>query len=146
MSASRKWLCAVYALIALLALVGTWSHNVAYLDLGFIGANQKFWLETLVTPASTSITVDLLLFGCAVNLWMVLEARRIGLRWVWLYVLAGALIAISAAFPAYMIHREIVLAQRGETSAPLGLRGGDIAGLLLLGALCTAFALATLPH
>lgn len=145
MSPSRKLLCAVYGLLALLALVGTWSHNIAYLDLGFVGGNHKFWLDTLVTPASTSITVDLFVFGCAVNLWMVLEARRIGLGYVWLYVIAGLLVAVSVAFPVYMIQRERILALRGESALPPALRGGDIAGLLILGLACAAFALVTLP-
>jgi hypothetical protein len=146
MSPSRKLLCMVYALLALLALVGTWSHNVVYLGGGFVEGNQKFWLDTLVTPASTSITVDLLVLGFAINLWMVLEARRIALGYVWLYVLAGALIAISVAFPVYMIQRERILARRGETAAPPALRVGDIAGLTVLGLASAAFALLTLPH
>jgi hypothetical protein len=146
MSPSRKILCMVYALLALIALVGTWSHNVAYLGGGFLEGNQKFWLDTLVTPASTSITVDLFVLGFAINLWMVLEARRIALSYVWLYVLAGALIAISVTFPVYMIQRERILARRGETAAPPALRAGDIAGLTVFGLASAAFALLTLPH
>ena len=145
MSPSRKLLCVIYGVLAVLALAGTWSHNVSYLDLGFLAGNRKFWLDTLVTPASTSITVDLLVFGSAVNLWMVLEARRIGLRCVWLYIAAGLLVAVSVAFPVYMIQRERILAQRGESAQPLALRTGDIAGLVVLGLACAAFALVTLP-
>jgi hypothetical protein len=59
MPISRKTLCVIYALIALLALAGTWGNNVAYLSLGFAGANMAFWQETLANPASRSITVDL---------------------------------------------------------------------------------------
>ena len=47
------------ALIGLLALFGTWNNNVHYLDLGFLGANLRFWEETLANPASRSITVDI---------------------------------------------------------------------------------------
>lgn len=146
MSPSRKFLCAVYALLAVVALVGTWSHNVAYLGGGFLEANRRFWLDTLVTPASISITVDILVFAFAANLWMVLEARRIGLPYVWLYVLAGLLIAISAAFPLYMIHRECVLSKRGESALPLALRAADIVGLAVLGLGCVAFVFGTLAR
>src|SRR3546814_1859117 len=40
-------ICIVYGLIALLALAGTWAHNVAYLSRGFVGANVAFWHDTL---------------------------------------------------------------------------------------------------
>ena len=62
MTISRKALCAVYGLIALLALVGTWGNNVAYLLRGFVGANTAFWRETLVNPASRS-TVPIFLIN-----------------------------------------------------------------------------------
>lgn len=146
MSPSRKFLCAVYALLAVVALVGTWSHNVAYLGGGVLDANRRFWLDTLVSPASISITVDIFIFAFAANVWMVLEARRIGLPYVWLYVLAGLLIAISAAFPLYLIHRECLLAKRGESAVPLALRTTDIVGLAVLGLGCVAFVLATLAR
>ena len=139
MHASRRTLCVIYALIAVAALVGTWAHNFAYLKLGWLAANMQFWIDTLVSHASASITVDLFFFGLAVNLWMVLEARRIGLRWVWGYVIAGLLVAISVAFPLYMIHRERVLATRGEAADGPGLGAGDVIGLVALAAGACAF-------
>ena len=145
MSLSRKTLCVIYALIAMLALAGTWTHNAAYLHLGWLGANVQFWRETLVNPASASITVDIFFFALAANLWMVLEARRIGLKWVWLYIVAGALVAVSVAFPLFMLQRERVLASRGET-ATAGLRAGDAVGLLALGAVVVAYTLWTFHH
>lgn len=144
MSASRKFLCVIYALIGLLALVATWSHNAAYLGEGFAAGNLHFWQDTLMNPASTSITLDLFFLGLALNLWMIIEARRIGLRFVWLYILAGLMIAISAAFPAYMIRREFLLAARDPQAHDNGLKTGDIIGLLILAAMTLAFAAWTL--
>jgi hypothetical protein len=43
MSISRKALCAVYGLIALLALVGTWGNNIEYLSLGFACSTLQVW-------------------------------------------------------------------------------------------------------
>ncbi|MGH8504441.1 MAG: DUF2834 domain-containing protein [Stenotrophobium sp.] len=140
MTASRKALCLVYALIGLCALVATWSHNAAYLGEGFVAGNLHFWRDTLISPASTSITLDLFFLGLALNLWMILEARRIGLRFVWLYILAGLLIAISVAFPAYMIRRELLLAQRDTSPQGPGLKAADIIGLLILAGITLAFA------
>ena len=38
---------------------------------------------------------------------MVVEARRVGVSLVWLYIIGGFLIAISVTFPLFMIAREM---------------------------------------
>src|SRR5262249_25560542 len=93
MPRSRRLLCLVYRATALLAFVGTWHQNLAYSRAdegplaGFVGATGRFWPATLATPASTSITVDIALFFLAAAVFMVIEARRLDVRFVWLYVL-----------------------------------------------------------
>jgi hypothetical protein len=144
MSISRQALCAVYGLIALLALVGTWGNNVAYLSLGFADANATFWQETLVNPASRSITVDLFFLGLAVFVWMVLEARRLGMRGVWLYLLFGMIVAISVTVPIFLINRERALAKREPSSAAGTLGVFDIAGLAAVTVAITAYTAVTL--
>ena len=149
MTVSRKALCIVYASIGLVALVGTGSNNLQFLNLGPVGGNIAFWQETLAHPASRSITVDILYFLLAANLWMLLEARRLSMRWAWLYVLFGFFIAISAAFPAFLIHREWALAAR-ESSAGAGtLLARDLLGLVALAILIlgyTVLAFGKLAH
>jgi hypothetical protein len=132
MRISRTVLSTIYAAIALVALIGTWGNNAAYLDLGIVGANLHFWQETLVNPASRSITVDILLLSLAVIVWMLLEARRLSMKGVWLYVLAGLFIAISAAFPAFLIHRERILARREDSTEAGSLTPADLVGLVVL--------------
>jgi hypothetical protein len=144
MPISRKALCIAYGLIALLALVGTWGNNVAYLSLGFMEANMTFWRETLVNPASRSITVDLFFLGIAMFVWMVLEARRLGMRGVWLYLLFGMLVAISVTVPIFLINRERALAAREPSSAAGTMSAPDIAGLVLVTAAIAAYAVITL--
>ncbi|HEY7643342.1 MAG TPA: DUF2834 domain-containing protein [Steroidobacteraceae bacterium] len=144
MTISRKALCVVYGLIALLALVGTWGNNVAYLSLGFVGANTTFWQQTLANPASRSITVDIFFLGLAVFVWMVLEARRLGMRGVWLYLLFGMLVAISVTVPLFLINRERALAQREPSSAAGTLGVFDIAGLAAVTVAIAAYSAVTL--
>ena len=146
MPISRKALCIAYALIALLALVGTWGNNAAYSSLGFMGANTAFWQATLANPASRSITVDVFFLGIAMFIWMVLEARRLGMRGVWLYLLFGMLVAISVTVPVFLINRERALAAREPSSAAGTLSALDIVGLVLVtAAICvyTAITLST---
>jgi len=93
---SSKVLCVLYAGIAVAALVATWSRNVAYLHAG-IGRFLIDFVDGLkVTPASRSITCDILFFFLAAAVLMVIEARKYGVRFVWLYILAGATIAICS--------------------------------------------------
>ncbi|MDP1738312.1 MAG: DUF2834 domain-containing protein [Caulobacter sp.] len=104
-------LCVFYALIASVALVATWSQNMAYFrgaaDLAdVLDAFVRFALDTRANAASRSITVDLALFTLAGSAFMIIEARRLGISWVWAYILLGFLVAISVTFPLFMIARE----------------------------------------
>ena len=79
---SSKVLCAVYGVIAIAALIATWSQNAAYFDNpgGFL---LDFLNDSKVTPASRSLTVDIVLFFLAAAILMVVEARKHGVRFVW---------------------------------------------------------------
>jgi hypothetical protein len=150
MPRSRLLLCSIYAAIALAALVGTWYQNLAYFHpgegwlLGFGLATRRFWLETLATPASTSITVDLGLLLLPLCALMVIESRRLTIRFVWIYIALGILVAISVTFPLFLIAREQRLAVRGEVAEDLPITPVDALGLLALGVAMGGFTLWTL--
>lgn len=139
MTISRSALRVVYALIGLVALAGTWGNNIDYLDLGIVGANVRFWKETLVNPASRSITVDILCLALAAIVWMLLEAHRLSMRGVWLWVLFGLFVAMGAAFPWFMVHRELVLAKREPSSDGGTLSAADVLGIVLVGIAVLAY-------
>lgn len=145
MPRSRWILCLGYFAVAVLALFGTFTQNVRYMHpeegrvLGFAYATARFWPETLATPASTSITVDLGLLLIPIFALMILEARRLGIRFVWLYIVGGILIAISVTFPLFLIAREWRLAKAGESSGDLGFRRGDWIGFGVLSAAAVIF-------
>jgi hypothetical protein len=151
MPRSRRLLCVAYGLTALLALIATWRQNVAYFRpddglAGFALATARFWPDTLTTPASVSVTADLGLFFLAAAVLMVLEARRLGIRFAWLYVLLGLLIAISVTFPLFLIARERRLVDRGEGAEELGLARGDTIALVALGVASAMFSLWTIAR
>ena len=143
MSLSRKALCFVYGLIAVLAFAGTWGNAAAYVGLGFVGSNVAFWQDTLVNPASRFLAVDVFFLCLAVFVWMVLEARRLGMRGVWLYLLVGFVVAISVTVPVFLINRERALAARESSSVAGTLSVFDIAGLAAVGVAFTAYAAVT---
>jgi hypothetical protein len=139
MTLSRKALCVVYGLIGLVALFGTWSNNLSYLGTGFADANLRFWVDTMANPASRSITIDIFFLSLAALLWLVLEARRLEIRGAWLYILVAIFVAVSFAFPMFMIHRERALARRDPASPAGRLSIGDMAGLSAIALGCVGY-------
>ncbi len=106
MPTSRKILCVVYGAIAVAALIATFSQTLAYREKG-AGSLLAYWEDARMLPASRALTSDLMLFGLAAVIFMVVEGRKHGIRFLWLYVAASYVVAISAAFPAFLIAREI---------------------------------------
>lgn len=68
---------------------------------------------------------------------MVIEARKHGVKFVWLYILGGFVTAISVTFPLFLIARELKV---GRTS-PSNLPTADTVGLVLLAVFSAAFVI-----
>lgn len=103
---SRKVLCLVYGAIAVVGLTATWTNNLAYLPGRFL---PDFLTDLTVTPAARSYTGDLLLLTLAAVIFMVVEARRHAIRFVWLYIVGGLATAIAFTFPLFLIARALRL-------------------------------------
>ena len=140
MVGNQRLLIGFYALVSLAALIATWSQNLAYTGAGMVSAFQMFVQETRVNPASRSIMVDIGFFLLAASAFMVIEARRLGVRFVWLYILFGFLIAISVTFPLFMIARELRLAPAARPDTPWSLTATDVTGLVVVAALVASLA------
>jgi len=138
MTTTRKILCGIYAAIAAAALVATWTQNAAYLGNG-TGFLKNFLLDLKANPASRSITVDIVLFFLAAAIFMVIEARKHGVPFVWAYIVGGMLIAISVTFPLFLIARERKLAATDEP----GLKAVDVILLVALAAVSAAWVIFT---
>ena len=109
MNRSTRVLCIVYALLAAFALVATWSQNLVFFaapDAGF----ASFVRGAYANPDAASLSNDLLFLTGAAIVWMVVEARRHAVRFVWVYVAMAFAIAISVSFPLFLIARERRLA------------------------------------
>ena len=132
---SRTLLCTVYAAISLVALIATWSQNIVFFRGG--GSFMGFWEATKANPAAKSITVDIALLLLAVAILMVIEARRLGIKFVWAYILGGFAIAISVTFPLFLLARELRL----EKSDATQLRTVDSVLLGVLAGFTLAFTL-----
>ena len=78
---SRKVLCVVYGVVAVAALVATWSQNVAYLDNPARHVSA-FLNDLKVTPASRSFAVDISLFFLSAMILMVMRQGLSEKRWI----------------------------------------------------------------
>lgn len=113
MTRPRKILCLFYFAVALAALVACWRQNLSYAPAGPLVGLSDFLRDLWLTAASRSITIDISLFFLSASVWMMSEARRLGMRWAGLYILFGFIIAISVTFPLFLIARERALDRAG---------------------------------
>jgi hypothetical protein len=105
---------ALYAALAVAGVVWPWSYNLAFVEAhgGFeVGV---FVAEAFSTDAGASLSADVLVGGTAWMVWMLREARIIGVR-AWPYVIVMFLVAFACACPLFMLHRKVVLMARGAS-------------------------------
>jgi len=97
----RHWtpLAFVYLGLATAGLIGTWYFNV----LAIIQMR-----DYLVTsgPAVTSFGIDLLVVAVAGSIFIIVETRRLGMRFGWLYIAGAALTAFAFTFPLFLAMRQ----------------------------------------
>ena len=75
------------------------------------GAGLSFIEACFANHAAASISIDILFFGLAAFVFMAIEAKLLGMRFFWVYVLLSFLIAISVTFPVFMAVRQRHLAR-----------------------------------
>lgn len=101
---TRHWtpLALVYLVLAVAGLIGTWAFNLLAIT------QMTDFLGDLVTsgPAVSSITVDLLVVAIAGSVFIIVEARRLGMRHGWLYVVLSGLTAFAFTFPLFLAMRQ----------------------------------------
>jgi Terpene cyclase DEP1 len=121
MSRPSKLLCSAYGLIAVAALIAINIQNAAFTaerGLSIVAAFPAFPAALLANHATISITIDILLVTLAGIFWLVFEARRLGIRFAWLYVFFGIFFAISFTFPLFLLARERRLAEASVAPQP----------------------------
>ena len=107
---TKHWtpLALIYLGLAVAGLVGTWIFNgLAVVQMrDFVGD----WVHS--GPAVSSLTVDLLVVAVAGSILIIIEARRLGMKRGWLYVVLAGLTAFAFVFPLFLAMRERMLRSR----------------------------------
>ena len=92
----------VFLVLSLLGLVGTFAFNA----LAVVQARDFLGDWFGGGPAVGSLAVDLLVTAVAGGVLLVLEARRLGMRFAWLYLVVSLVTAFAFAFPLFLAMRE----------------------------------------
>ncbi len=92
----------VFGALSLIGLIGTLVFNVVSVLEGrnYLGD----WFGS--GPAVNSLGVDLFVVAVAGSILIVLEARRLGMRNAWLYIVLSAATAFAFTFPLFLAMRE----------------------------------------
>jgi hypothetical protein len=117
MTRSEKFLCAIYAVIAVAALIATWINVLAFI---LQPANWDFqiWYNAIYANyAAAAILNDLLALTIAACIFIAVEGRRLHLRFIWVYLVLSFAIAISVTFPLFLIARQFRLAQQRQAES-----------------------------
>ena len=103
----RMLLRALYLGLAIAGAVWTWSYNLAHMTAHAGSFDVAVFIaEAFSTPAGGSLSADITIAGLTGSIWMVAEARRLGMRHAWAYVVLTFLVAFACAFPLFLFVRE----------------------------------------
>ena len=92
----------VYFTLAAIGLIGTAWFNIQ----GIRQSQGNFVAAWFANPATSSLSVDLLVTASAASIFIVLEGRRVGVRGYWIYVIASFVTAVGFTFPLFLAMRE----------------------------------------
>ena len=103
-SAAAGWttLTFVYLALAIVGLIGTWTWNIQ----AIVQASDFIGDWTMSGPAVSSLTTDLLVTAIAGSVFIIVEARRLGMRAGWAYVVFGLVTAFAFTFPLFLAMRQ----------------------------------------
>ncbi len=115
-SLARNLRLLFYTCSLALGTVSTWYFNLRYMAKheGAFSVSS-FIEEAFVSDASGSLSADILVAAMVGMFWMVAEARKLGMRHVWLYLVVASMVAFAAAFPLFLLVRELRLAELERT-------------------------------
>jgi len=109
MTRTDKTLCLAYGAFAAAALAGTqWTLVV------FLRSDDNDWSamtdRLTANPVVGFVGIDLAVVALVAVIFMAVEGRRLGVPWWGVYVALVFLVAVSVAFPLFLIARTRVLA------------------------------------
>lgn len=85
-----------------IGLITAWVYNgIAVMK------SQDYLAAWFGTEVDLVLSIDLLIVAIAASAFMVMEAKKLGMRRVWLYIALSGITAMAATFPFFMAMREL---------------------------------------
>src|SRR4051812_30427047 len=102
-AAAATPLIVFYGLFAAAGAVVPWTFNIRFMvESGEWITPHGLIAGGFVTPLASSLTSDFLIGTTPVLVWMVVEARRLGMRRPWAYVVLAFLVAFAFSCPLFL--------------------------------------------
>lgn len=95
-----------YGLLALLGLFTTWYYNLVFMNESGGFSLTAFMSAWNANAAASSILWDVSVAALTFCVLALAEARRIGMRHAWIYLVLTFSVALGFAFPLFMMMRE----------------------------------------
>ncbi len=108
---NTKLFSTIYFALAILGLVATWVFNLQYFIASQDIAFSTYLRTLLVNPATTAVTIDIYVCAVVFSIWVFREAKRVGMKWPFAYVLLSFGIGLGFALPLFLGFREGAIAK-----------------------------------
>jgi uncharacterized membrane protein (UPF0182 family) len=109
MTNSQRARFIAYLTLSAIGLISAWALN------GIAVMNGESYTDAWFgTAVDWVLSADLLIVAIAISVFMVIEARRIGMRFVWVYILLSGITAMAFTVPLFLAMRERHLAKKPD--------------------------------
>ena len=100
-----------FLILSIIGLITAWVFN------GIASMTGQNYLDAWFGSAvDWVLSLDILIVAIAGSAFMIFEARRLGMKRVWLYILLSGVTAFAFAFPLFLAMRERKLAAIADST------------------------------
>ena len=100
----------LYLGLSIIGLIIPWYYNFQFMNNTGAGLLSfplsDFIRDGFANSAASSLTTDLLIGASAATLFIIIEGRRLRMKYWWVYLILTNLIAFAFAFPLFLFMRE----------------------------------------
>jgi hypothetical protein len=98
-----------YLICAIAGFFVPWYYNWQYMQTGEHFSFLVWFQSGMVSPLSSSITTDFLIGATAAFVWMIVEGRRLKMKYLWFYIIFTFVVAWAFTCPLFLFNRERAL-------------------------------------
>lgn len=106
-----------YLLFAIAGFFVPWYYNIQHIltsDVPFTPSNLL--AAGMASPMLSSLTTDFFIGATPVLIWMMVEGKRLKMKYLWVYVLLTFVVAFAFACPLFLFNRERLLSNALPTT------------------------------